>query len=89
VIDPYRHDLRMLGEAIRDLREQRRLTADELSAAVALPTAQLAALERGRLDPELELIVALARGLGVRPSKIFIRAEQLAARDPAQEPGPQ
>jgi transcriptional regulator with XRE-family HTH domain len=79
----------MLGEAIRHLREQRRLTADELSAAVGLPTAQLAALERGRLDPELELIAALARALGVRPSEIFVRAERLAARDRAQEPGPQ
>jgi transcriptional regulator with XRE-family HTH domain len=79
----------MLGEAIRELREQHRLTAHELATAVNLSTAQLATLEDGRLDPDLELIVAIARAIGVRPSEIFLRAEQLAARGPTQEPGPQ
>jgi transcriptional regulator with XRE-family HTH domain len=89
VIDRHRHDLRMLGDAIRELREQYRLTADDLCANAGLSPSQLAELEDGRLDPDLELIAAIARALGVRTSEIFIRAEQLAARGPAQEPGPQ
>jgi transcriptional regulator with XRE-family HTH domain len=79
----------MLGDAIRELREQHRLTADELCAAAGLSPPRLAELEGGRLDPDLELIAAIARALGVRPSEIFLRAEQLATRDPAQESGPQ
>jgi transcriptional regulator with XRE-family HTH domain len=79
----------MLGGAIRELREQHRLTADELCAAAGLSSAQLTALEDGRLDPDLELIAAIARALGVRLSEIFVRVEQLAARGPAQERGPQ
>jgi transcriptional regulator with XRE-family HTH domain len=89
VIDPHRHDLQMLGEAIRELRERHRLTADELCTAAGLSSPQLAELEDGRLDPDLELIAAIARALGVRLSEIFVRAEQLAARDPTQERGPQ
>jgi transcriptional regulator with XRE-family HTH domain len=79
----------MLGKAIRELREQHRLTADGLCAATDVSPPQLAALENGRLDPDLELIAAIARGLGVRTSEIFVRAEQLATRGPAEEAGPQ
>lgn len=78
----------MLGEAIRELREQHRLTTDELCTDARMSPAQLTDLEAGRLDPDLELIAAIARALGVRTSEIFVRAEQLAARGPAQEPGP-
>jgi transcriptional regulator with XRE-family HTH domain len=79
----------MLGEAIRELREHHRLTADELCAGAGqrLSPAQLAELEDGRLDPDLELIAAIARAIGVRTSVIFVRAEQLGVRDPEQESG--
>jgi transcriptional regulator with XRE-family HTH domain len=76
----------MLGEAIRELRELRGLAPGELAEQAKLPSAQLAELEDGRLDPALELIAALARALGVRISEIFVRAEELSARGPAQEP---
>lgn len=79
----------MLGEAIRELREQHRLAAGELAVAAGLPPAQLAALEDGQLDPDLELIAAIARAIGVRLPEIFVRAEEIAARGPAQEAGPQ
>jgi len=79
----------MLGEAISQLREQSRLTGDDLCAEAGLSPAQLTELESGRLDPDLELIAAIARALGVRASEIFIHAEQLAAHGPAQEPEPQ
>jgi transcriptional regulator with XRE-family HTH domain len=78
----------MLGEAIRELREQHRLTAGELCADAGVPPPKLAALEDGRLDPDLELIAAIARAIGVRTSEIFVRAEALSVRGPAQEPGP-
>ena len=78
----------MLGEAIRELRQQHRLTPEELCAAAGVSAPQLAALEDGRLDPDLELIAAIARAIGVRTSEIFVRAERLGAHGPAQEPGP-
>jgi transcriptional regulator with XRE-family HTH domain len=82
-------NLLMLGQAVRELRVRSNHSVRELATVCNMPPARLAELEDGWLDPDLELIGAIARALDVRPSEIFIRAEQLAARGPAQEPGPQ
>ena len=82
-------NLLMLGEAIRELRVRSNHSVRDLATICNVPPRRLAELEDGWLDPDLELIAAIARALGVRPSEIFVRAEQLAARDPAQEHGPQ
>jgi transcriptional regulator with XRE-family HTH domain len=76
-----KHDLVILGEAIREIREQRGLSAGELASATGVTRARIAALEEGRLDPDYALLVALAEALGGRSAMIFLRAEQLAAID--------
>jgi transcriptional regulator with XRE-family HTH domain len=68
-----------LGRAIRELREEERVDEDDLAAAADITVEKLRALEAGKFDPDYDLMIALARGLGGRPSTIILRAESLTA----------
>jgi transcriptional regulator with XRE-family HTH domain len=78
-------DLALLGRAIRQLREERRLGQGELAVAVGVGERRIQALEAGRLDPDYMLLLALAKALGVRAGALVIRAEGLAKRDVESE----
>jgi transcriptional regulator with XRE-family HTH domain len=88
-------NLLVLGQAVRELRVRSHQSVRDLATTCKVSPRRLTELEDGWLDPDLEMIAAIARGIGVRPSEIFVRAEQLAVRDPelvrdpAQESGPQ
>src|ERR1700733_12762601 len=81
VDDRQKHDLLMLGRAIRALREQRGLHVSELAAATGIDSTRLDALERGQLDPDLELLRKLAEGMNLRPSAFFVQAERMSRPD--------
>lgn len=70
-------DLLVLGQAVRQMREQRGMSADELAGAAGIGRERIDALETGRLDPTYELVLALAEGLDIQPSALMILAEQL------------
>ena len=70
-------DLLVLGRAVRQMREQRGMSADELAGAASIARERVEALETGRLDPTYELLLALAEGLDIQPSALMILAEQL------------
>jgi transcriptional regulator with XRE-family HTH domain len=72
-------DLLVLGLAIGQLREQLGLSTSEVAAATGIERTRLQALEAGRLDPHYELLLTLADGLGVSPSALIVRAEELQA----------
>jgi transcriptional regulator with XRE-family HTH domain len=75
------HDLRILGRAIRSVRERRGLTAEELAAASGIALERIAAVEGGRLDPGFDLLITLARAMDVPLSAFFGRVEELARDD--------
>jgi transcriptional regulator with XRE-family HTH domain len=87
VDEPYKQGLLVLGQAIRELRVQHHRSIPDLAAICGVSPRRLAELERGRLDPDLELLAALAQGIGVRLSEIFVRAEQLTAEESSRPPG--
>lgn len=70
-------DLLVLGRAIRGMREQQGMSADELAGATGMNRQRIDALETGHLDPTYELLLALADGLGIQPSALVTLAEQL------------
>jgi DNA-binding XRE family transcriptional regulator len=72
--------LAVLGKAIRAVREEHGLLTSDLAVSAGIAEASIVALEDGRLDPTFALLLDLARGLGVRPAEVFIRAEELGAR---------
>lgn len=76
-----RRRLRLLGRAIGQIRSERQITIPQLALAVDVPATRIRALEAGRLDPDYELLLALAQALHVDPSALVMRAEALALRD--------
>jgi transcriptional regulator with XRE-family HTH domain len=70
----------LLGRAIREVREQHGLGASDLAAAAGVAPARVAALEDGQLDPDFELLVTLAKSMGISPTVFFRRAEELGGR---------
>lgn len=66
-----------LGRAVRRMREQRGMSADELAKAIDMPRQRIDALETGQLNPTYELLLAIADGLGIQPSALVTLAEQL------------
>ncbi len=63
------------------MREQHGLSAHDLAAASGVAPARVAALEDGQLDPDFELLLALAESMGIRPTALSVRAEELGSRD--------
>ncbi len=71
--------LRALGEAVRQERERAGFSAVALAIASGIEASKLEALEAGRLDANLDLLLALAQALDIRSSAFFIRAEALTS----------
>ena len=73
-------ELAALGRAIRQLREEQSISRSALAQAAEISRRHLDALEAGRSDPPFDLLLALADGLGIRPSALFSRAEHESRR---------
>jgi transcriptional regulator with XRE-family HTH domain len=59
------------AKRLRDLRDAAGLTQQEMGTKAGLSISNLAQLEQGqKSDPRLSTILALARALGVKPSKL-------------------
>jgi ribosome-binding protein aMBF1 (putative translation factor) len=76
-LEQHEWNLVALGQAIRQTRAQQGVSTSELAAATGVEQQCINALESGELDPAFDLLLALADGLGVRPSTFVIRAEEL------------
>jgi transcriptional regulator with XRE-family HTH domain len=68
--DPKREDLRRLGERIRAERHARGLTQDSLAQVLRLSVAYVSLIERGGRNPPYTTVLAIARALGVAPTRI-------------------
>jgi transcriptional regulator with XRE-family HTH domain len=63
------------------MRKQHGLSARDLATAAGVDPARVAALEDGQLDPDFELLIALAKRMGDGPAALFLQAEELARQD--------
>jgi transcriptional regulator with XRE-family HTH domain len=72
-------NLLVLGRAVELMREQQRMSVDELAEASGIPRERIGSLEAGRLDPTYELLSEIADGLGTQPSVLVTLAERLRA----------
>lgn len=68
---------RALGEAVRQLREQRGITQERLAQDAGVTTGTVSLLERGQSNPAWGTVAALADGLGVSVSELAILAAKL------------
>ncbi len=77
----------VLGRVIQLEREEHDMTPAELAAGAGVEPGRLAALEAGQLNPTYLLVLALAAGLGVRPSALMARVDALSEDLDAQAGG--
>jgi transcriptional regulator with XRE-family HTH domain len=63
--------LQRLGRRIQTLRDQRKLTQEELAARAGLSRGYLARLETGRHDPSATTLAAIAKALRVPIASLF------------------
>lgn len=64
------------GELLRELREKRGLTQEELGTDAELDRTYISLLERGLRQPTLQTLFNLAKALNVTPSSILKRLEE-------------
>jgi transcriptional regulator with XRE-family HTH domain len=63
--------LKVFGKHLRELRETTDLSQESLAELADVHRTYEGMIERGRANPTLLAIVALARALKVRPSKLL------------------
>jgi predicted transcriptional regulator len=71
--------LRALGQALRERREELELTQEALSLRTGVPQRRIWELEAGIGNPTARTLLRIVSGLSTPCSRIFARAEQLAA----------
>jgi transcriptional regulator with XRE-family HTH domain len=73
----YEPELIALGRAVRQIREQRDMSMSELAGAVGVQQRCVEELEAGQFDPPFDVLVALAKGLGVGGVEFMAVVEEL------------
>jgi XRE family transcriptional regulator, regulator of sulfur utilization len=69
-----------LGDAVRQLREQRGLTIEALADLAGTDLTQLGGVERGTRNPTYEYLLRLSKSLGTSVGEMTTLADQIAAR---------
>jgi transcriptional regulator with XRE-family HTH domain len=64
-----------LGTALRELREERDLTQQQLAKKAGVAPTFLSDVERGTRNPSWSTILSIAKALKVKPSELVARAE--------------
>jgi transcriptional regulator with XRE-family HTH domain len=65
-----------VGRVVRRLRLERGLNLQELAKAAGLHWTYLSGIERGRRNPSLKVVAAIAGSFGLTTSELVSRAEQ-------------
>lgn len=79
--------LRSLGIALRERREELKLTQEAVSLRTGVPQRRIWELEAGAGNPTARTLLRLVAGLDAPCSQLIARAEQLAAEEPPAEHG--
>jgi len=66
-----------LGEAVRQLRQKRGLTQEDLAHAAGITTGTLSLIERGHANPTWGTLRGLAVALGISMGELGKRADSL------------
>lgn len=63
--------IKALGKKIQKLRKKRGWTQEELAEMLGFSRVYMGYIEQGRETPSLNLLIKLARKLGVKPEELF------------------
>lgn len=77
--------LTALGQALRERREELQLTQEAVSLLTGVPQRRIWEIEAGIGNPTARTLLRLVGGLSTPCSRVFARAEELAALPPLVE----
>lgn len=69
-------DERIVGQNIRSLREERRLSLTTAAAKAGISKGTLSKIETARISPPISTLLSVANALGVHLSRFFIEPEE-------------
>jgi transcriptional regulator with XRE-family HTH domain len=75
-----------LGEAIRDRRDELRVSQERLGLESGVHRNYIGGIERAERRPTIATVATLATTLGIRPSDLLARAEERAEQHGASWP---
>jgi len=64
--NPFQREREALGKTIKRIREQRRLTQEELAAKAHIDVSYLAKIENGYVNTTIRYLIKISRGLQVK-----------------------
>ena len=64
--------LRELGRRVRELRQKAGWTQEQLAKATRLTRAYIVAVEGGKQNVSMDVVIRVANGLGVAPDQLLI-----------------
>jgi transcriptional regulator with XRE-family HTH domain len=73
-------DLRVLGQAINQIRRERGMSSRQLADRAGIPHERLHAIQTGQEDPGYQLLRTLAAALGIPSQALMRRVETLETR---------
>ena len=65
-----------IGQVLRELRKERKLTLDRLADLLDLSKGHLSKIENGEMGLRVEVLADFAQVLNVTPAEIILRAER-------------
>ena len=77
----WQEHLRQLGGFIKAQRAMNQLSQRELARLTDLSDTYVSQLERGRHEPSISVLRALAESLGIRPDELILYAAGVPMRD--------
>lgn len=75
--EPSPSTTRVFGAWVRELRRRRGLTQVDIAARAGISVTYLSGIETGQRNPTLTVVARLAHALGVRPSQLVARLDQI------------
>jgi transcriptional regulator with XRE-family HTH domain len=73
-------DIEIIGENIRRIREEKKLSQKELAAAIEVAPTQYSRVETGKVMPALKTLIKIAKTLDV-PLDVLVNADSNAAAE--------
>jgi DNA-binding XRE family transcriptional regulator len=77
----HKRQLVNLGRSLRAIREEQRLSGQQLAVRAGVPHWRVTAIEEGRLDPDFETLLRLAEAMSISAAALFDAAEALDKED--------
>lgn len=70
-LNPFQRERQLLGSTIKELREEQKLTQEELADRSHINVSYLAKIENGYVNTTVRYLIKLSRGLGIKVKDLF------------------